>query len=108
MAAIDPLWWVVGLIGLGTFVWRGAFLVFGRGLRMPDLVRRGLNYVPPAVFAALVLPGLMQWQADGTLDTPRLIAGAVAGAVAWRTRGTIPTLIAGMVVLWSLRALMPV
>ena len=105
---IDPLWWVIALIGLGTFAWRGAFLVFGRGLRMPDLVRRALNYVPPAVFAALMLPGLVQWQVDGTVDAPRLIAGAVAGGVAWRTRGTIPTLVAGMVVLWSLRALLPV
>lgn len=102
---VDSLWPVVVLIGLGTFAWRGAFLVFGHGLQMPDLVRRGLNYVPPAVFAALVLPGLVQWQSDGTLDAPRLLAGVLAAAVAWRTRATLPTLIIGMVALWGLRAI---
>lgn len=104
---IDPLWGVIAVIGAGTFAWRGAFLVFGHGLRMPDLVRRGLNYVPPAVFAALVLPGLVQWQADGTVDAARLLAGAVAAWVAWRTRATLPTLIIGMIALWGLRALLP-
>jgi len=104
---VDPLWWMVAAIGVGTFLWRGSFLVFGHGLQMPDLVRRGLSYVPPAVFAALVLPGLVQWQADGSVDAPRLLAGAVAGLVAWKTRATLPTLILGMIALWSLRALLP-
>ncbi|MEX0382488.1 AzlD domain-containing protein [Spiribacter sp. 1M153] len=103
---VDPLWWMVAAIGVGTFIWRGAFLVFGHGLQMPDLVRRGLSYVPPAVFAALVLPGLVQWQGDGSVDAPRLLAGLVAGGVAWKTRATLPTLILGMIALWSLRALL--
>ncbi len=102
---IDPLWLAVLIIGLGTFFWRGSFLLFGRSLPMPDLVRRALNYVPPAVFAALVLPGLMQWQADGSVDGARLAAGLLAGAVAWRTQGTVATLVAGMLGLWALRGL---
>ena len=102
----EPLWWVVAAIGVGTFAWRGSFLVFGRGLHMPELVRRGLNYVPPAVFAALVLPGLVQWQADGGLDGARLGAGVIAGLVAWRTRGTVATLVVGMLALWALRMIL--
>ena len=101
---IDPLWGLIVVIGIGTFLWRGAFLVFGGRLRLPDLVRRGLNYVPPAVFAALVMPGLIRFAEDGTLDGPRLVAGAAAALVAWRTHGTLSTLAAGMVVLWTLRA----
>ncbi len=102
---IDPLWWVVIAIGAGTFFWRGSFLVFGRGLQLPDLLRRALNYVPPAVFAALVMPGIIQWQTDGSLDSARLAAGMIAAGVAWRTRGTVLTLVAGMLGLWALRAL---
>lgn len=102
---IDPLWWLVLIIGAGTYLWRGSFVVFGGRLRMPDLVRRGLNYVPAAVFAALVLPGLVRLTEDGQLDGPRFAAGAVAALVAWRTQGTIATLVAGMVMLWVLRAL---
>ncbi len=96
---------MVLIMGAGTFFWRGSFLVFGGRLRMPDLVRRGLSYVPPAVFAALVLPGILRWQPDGQFDGARLAAGVIAAIVAWRTRGTITTLAAGMIVLWSLRAL---
>jgi branched-subunit amino acid transport protein len=102
---IDPLWWVIIAIGAGTFFWRGAFLVFGGRLSLPPIVRRGLNYVPAAVFAALVLPGLIEFDASGSLDGPRLAAGVVAALVAWRTHGTIATLAAGMLVLWGLRAL---
>ncbi|MDR9413583.1 MAG: AzlD domain-containing protein [Spiribacter salinus] len=102
---IDPLWWLILAIGAGTYLWRGSFIVFGGRLQLPDLIRRGLNYVPPAVFAALVLPGLVRLTETGQLDGPRLAAGAVAALVAWRTRGTIATLVAGMIVLWVLRAL---
>jgi len=104
---IDPLWWIIIAIGAGTFFWRGSFLVFGGGVGLPAVVRRALNYVPPAVFAALVLPGIIEFEATGALGGPRLAAGVVAGWVAWRTHGTIATLAAGMVVLWSLRALWP-
>ncbi|MDR9433640.1 MAG: AzlD domain-containing protein [Spiribacter sp.] len=103
----DSLWWVIIAIGVGTYLWRGSFLVFGGRLRLPGLVRRALNYVPPAVFAALVLPGILQVQADGHIDGPKLAAGMLAGLVAWQTKGTIITLAAGMIVLWSLRALLP-
>ncbi len=102
---IDPLWWLVLAIGAGTFFWRGSFLVFGGRLRMPEWVRRALNYVPPAVFAALVLPGLIRIGEDGGIDGARLAAGVVAALVAWRTRGTLMTLAAGMSVLWVLRGL---
>jgi branched-subunit amino acid transport protein len=102
---IDPLWWLILVIGAGTYLWRGSFIVFGGHLHLPDLVRRALNYVPPAVFAALVLPGLVRLTEAGQLDGPRLLAGTVAALVAWRTRGTIATLVASMVALWVLRAL---
>jgi len=47
----------------------------------------------------------MQWQADGSVDGARLAAGLLAGAVAWRTQGTVATLVAGMLGLWALRGL---
>ncbi|MBS3785847.1 MAG: AzlD domain-containing protein [Gammaproteobacteria bacterium] len=103
----DPVWLIILVIGAGTFFWRGAFLVFGGHLTLPTVVRRGLNYVPPAAFAALVLPGLVQFDgATGSVDEARLLAGLVAGLVAWRSRSTLWTLAAGMGVLWLLRALL--
>lgn len=102
----DPVWIIMLVIGAGTFFWRGAFLVFGGQLALPVLVRRGLNYVPPAAFAALVLPGLVRFDAAGGVDEARLVAGIVAALVAWRSRSTLWTLGSGMGVLWLLRALL--
>ncbi|HEY7976345.1 MAG TPA: AzlD domain-containing protein, partial [Ktedonobacterales bacterium] len=42
-----------------------------------------------------------------TLANPRLIAGVVALAVAWRTRSVALTLVVGMAVFWLLSALLP-
>ena len=33
------------------------------------------------------------------LDNPRLLAGILAGAIAWRTRNTLLTIVAGMLAL---------
>jgi branched-subunit amino acid transport protein len=53
------------------------------------------------VFAALVVPDIAF--AGGTLalglDNSKLLAALVAGPVAWRTRSTLPTIVAGMAAL---------
>lgn len=99
----EGAWAVVLLIGVGTLAERASFLVFGGRLRLPDIVQQGLRYVPAAVLAALVLPGLVQIPAAGGLDLARLGAGVLAAGVAWRTHGALLTLVAGMATLWALR-----
>ena len=37
---------------------------------------------------------------------PRLLAGIIAALVAWRTRNTMLTILAGMAALWIVQALM--
>ena len=66
---------------------------------------RPLRYVPPAVLAALVLPDLVTLgpSVAATLLDERLIAGAVAGVVAWRTENVFATIAVGMGVLWLFR-----
>jgi branched-subunit amino acid transport protein len=53
--------------------------------------------VPPAVLAAIVAPAIAQpsGAALGPIDL-RLLAGAVAGVVAYRTRSIATTFVAGM------------
>jgi len=57
------------------------------------------------VLAALVLPGLVTIEPSvvETLADERLIAGVVAGVVAWRTENVFATIAVGMVVLWLFR-----
>ena len=59
------------------------------------LARRALAYVPPAVMAAFVAPGLLA--PSDTLELgPHLWAGLVGAAVAWRTLSLPLTIVAGL------------
>ncbi len=71
------------------------------------MVNQALAYVPAAVLAALVLPALLRPEGvvDLSVDNLRLIAGLVAGAVAWYSRSVLLTLATGMGLLWLLQAL---
>ena len=63
---------------------------------------RFLNFVPIAVFAALVVPGLPGDQ--GELDI-RVLAAALAGLVMWRVRSLWLGIAVGMAAFWLLRLL---
>lgn len=70
-------------------------------LELPPFWSRFLQFVPVAVFAALVVPALPSGDETGV----RLIAAAVAAFVLWRVRSLWLGLLVGMVVFWGLRAL---
>lgn len=89
-----------------TYVTRLSFIALIPYERLPAFFKRGLRYVFPAVLAAILLPELVL--RDGalalSLGNHRLLAGAVAALVAWRTRNTWLTIGVGMVVLWAFSA----
>ena len=102
------VWFVFLLGGLITFGMRFSFIyLFGR-FHIPETVRRALHYVPPAVLSAIVFPEL--FLLNGTLDISlsnyRLLAGLVAITVAWFSRNTLITILAGMIALFLLRFLL--
>lgn len=94
-------------IGVATYAIRVSFIaLFGRLDDIPPRVQRALRYVPAAVLAALVAPALVTTQPDaGGLAIGRLVAGAVAAGIAWRTENVLATMVAGMVTLWVVRFL---
>jgi branched-subunit amino acid transport protein len=95
---------LIALMAVVTWTARASFIMLGERVTFPPLLRRALTYVPPAVLAAIVAPALVQ--PSGTLLGPidaRLVAGAVAGLVAWRTHSIVATFVTGMVVLWTFR-----
>jgi branched-subunit amino acid transport protein len=73
--------------------------------QIPETMRRALHYVPPAVLSAIIFPQL--FLSDGvlnlSLDNIRLLAGLVAIAVAWFSKNTLITIIAGMAALFLLQ-----
>lgn len=105
---LDNLALAIGGMGLVTFGLRYAiFGVMGRA-DLPQSIVRLLRYVPASVLAAITLPELINIDAPllDTLQSPRLWAGVIAIAIAWRTRNMLLTIIAGMATLWLLTALL--
>lgn len=99
-------WLAIVGAGLITFLTRASFILFADPHKFPHAFRVALAFVPPAVLAAIVLPGLAMPQGaiDLTIANPRWIAGLVAMAVAARTRSAVGTIAAGMATLWLIQA----
>jgi len=101
------IWLVMLLGGLITFGMRFSLIhMFGR-FEVPETMRRALHYVPPAVLSAIISPEL--FLRDGVLslsfDNTRLLAGLVAVMVAWFSKNTLITILAGMLALFLLQIL---
>jgi len=98
--------WIV-IIGVSviTFVLRASFILFANPQKFPHGFRRALLFVPPAVLAAIVAPGLAM--PAGTLDftfgNPRWIAGLLAIAATTRFRHPLVPVVVGLPALWLLQ-----
>ena len=96
------IWLVMIFGGAITFGMRSSLIyLFGR-FQVPETMRRALHYVPPAVLTAIIFPEL--FFSNGTLDisltNPRLLAGVAAVLIAWFTKNTLVTILAGMLLLF--------
>lgn len=100
------IWITIVAIGIGTYAIRLSFIhLFGRLDEIPEPVERVLRFVPPAILAAFALPAFVTVESSlaATLLDERLLAGFVAGAVAWTTENVLATIATGMGTLWLLR-----
>ena len=100
------VWLAIVVAGVGTFLLRASFLfLFERVGGVPSRLERALRYVPAAVLAALVVPALAAPDGAPTVvGNDRLLAGALAALVAWRTESVLATIVVGMVALVALGA----
>src|SRR5262245_40724484 len=101
------IWLVMWLGGLVTFGIRfSRIYLFGR-FEVPETLRKALHYVPPAVLSAIVFPEILLHndKLDVTFGNYRLLAGLVAVLVAWFSKNTLRTIIAGMIALFLLQIL---
>lgn len=99
------LWLIILSVSVVTFMLRASFIVFADPHRFPHLFRRALSFVPPAVLAAIVAPGLLL--RDGILDlslsNERLFAGLAAIVATIFVRNAMAAIAAGMSTLWLLQ-----
>jgi branched-subunit amino acid transport protein len=98
--------WLIMLIGgLITFGMRFSLIFLFGKFEIPLTMRKALHYVPPAVLSAIILPELLYRanQLDLSLGNTRLLAGIVAILVAWYSKNTLLTILAGMIALLLLQ-----
>jgi branched-subunit amino acid transport protein len=100
------IWFIVAVMGVGTYLIRFSFLGLIGDRKMPDWVLRHLRYTPVAVLPGLVAP-LVLWPAatGGDPDPARLIAAAATLAVAWWQKSMLWGVFAGAGLLWALQAM---
>lgn len=102
------IWLVMVVGGLITFGIRFSFIYLFGKFHIPETLRKALHYVPPAVLSAIVFPELLL--PNGALDLSfanhRLLAGVIAILVAWFSRNTLLTIVAGMIGLFLLQWLL--
>lgn len=103
------IWLIMLALAVGTFLIRISFIMLLSNREVHPLITRALRFVPAAVLSALVVPQILTRANSLRISpsNPQLIAGVVAGVIAWRTKNVLMTILAGMIVLWALQALMP-
>ena len=92
------IWLIFLLGGLLTFGMRFSFIYLLGKFELPDTLRRALRFVPPSVLSAIVVPELFirSGQLDLSLTNFRILAGVLAVLVAWKTKNTLLTILAGL------------
>jgi branched-subunit amino acid transport protein len=94
------------VVGVLNFVSRVSFIAWFARNDMPPLLTRALRHVPAAMLTAIAVPAVV-FVAPGALDlsgsNAKLVAGLVAGLVAWSRKDTVETIVVGMTMLWLMR-----
>jgi branched-subunit amino acid transport protein len=95
--------------GVLTYLTRLSFIFLFGIIDPPEVLRRALRFVPPAVLSAIVFQDLLI--RDGammfSLNNFRLLAGIAAMVVGIRTKNALLVIATGMIVLLLLNQIFP-
>lgn len=100
---------LIGGMALVTFAVRYPVLALLSRFQLPRAISHTLKYVPPAVLAAIIVPEMLlndAGQISITYSNAALIAGVIAGLVAWHTKNLLATIVVGMGIFLAWRWLM--
>lgn len=101
------VWWIIAILGVGTFLIRFSFLGLIGSRPMPPWVLRHLRYTAVAILPGLVAPLVIFPAAtNGTPDPARLLAAAVTVAVGYWTKGVLRAMLSGAATLFALQFLL--
>ncbi|MCX8084564.1 MAG: AzlD domain-containing protein [Calditerrivibrio sp.] len=97
------IWWLIIVCGVITFFIRFSFFQLVND-KMVNRIKDLLGYMPASIFAAIVAGGVFNNGLNSlTLNNFKIYAAIVAFFIAIKFRGTIITILSGLLVLWSLK-----
>jgi branched-subunit amino acid transport protein len=90
---------------LVTFSVRYVLFAVAGKVRFPPWLTTGLNFVPPAVLTAIIVPALLMPQGElwVGVGNPWLLAGIFAALVSFWRKDLLTTIVAGMLFFMILR-----
>ena len=78
------IWFIIAVMGVGTYLIRFSFLGLVGDRKMPDWVLRHLRYTPVAIIPGLIAPLVVWPQAtEGETDPVRLAVSVTTLLAAW-------------------------
>ncbi len=100
-------WAIVMSMGLLTYAFRVVPIALLERIAIPRIIQRALRFVAPAVLSAIIFPALLRpaGPMELSISNVRILAGALAALVAWRTKNMLLTIAVGMAGLWIVRML---
>lgn len=103
---MKEVWLILGMF-LVTFSVRYVLFAMAGKIRFPPWLTTGLNFVPPAVLTAIIVPAVLVPQGEVWVSTanPWLLAAMVAVVVSLVTKNLLATIVVGMVTFLVLRFL---
>lgn len=109
MAEDLNVWLMIAGMAVITFGLRLSFIALVGRFDIPRVVQRALRYAPVAVLTAIVVPLVLNPGPCFRVspDVLRLFCALVAFVIARQTRNILATVAGGMLLLWSLQALLP-
>ena len=101
------IWGIMIAAGFITYAMRLSFFLLVGEKEIPNNVRMGLQFVPPAVLTAIIVPEVLisDHVIQLNLGNYKLIAAVLAIIVAWKTKSAILTVVIGMLALWIMQLL---
>ena len=91
--------YLIGAMAIITFFIRYPLLAFSSRIKLPSKIIQALEYLPPAILTAIIVPAVLMPTEDKiTLSyTNAKLVGAIASIlIGWRTKNLLATIIGGM------------
>ena len=95
-------WLSVIIAGILTYLTRTFMVTLVKRNILSDKIKQVLEYVPAAVFPAIIFPGvfLNETGVFVSLDDPKIIAATLAIIIAYIAKNVIATIISGLLSYW--------